>query len=430
MREFDILIENGIILTLGKKGIIKKGIIGIKGKKIEYVGERINCKAKKIINAEGCIVMPGFINSHTHAAMVFLRGVADDIPLNEWLNKYIWPLEAQFVSREWVRDASYLAVLEMIKGGTTTFVDMYFFEDETAKVCKEAGIKGVLGEGILKFSTPSIKNSNDIFVFLKDFIKEYQDDEYVYPAIAPHSVYATDEKQILKGYELAVEHKIPFFLHAAETEEEIKESLRIHGKPPIEYLESIDVLSEITSIVHGVWVKEKEMEILKKQKVGIIHNPQSNLKLGSGIAPVDKYIEKEIKLGIGTDGAASNNDLDMVDEIRTASLIHKGHKRRAEIVPAEDVVKMATVNGAEIWGINSGKIEEKRDADLILLEIKTPHTTPFFNLYSLLAYSAKSTDVKTVIINGKIVMENRRLLTLDEERILQKAEEWKEKIKK
>ncbi len=428
MKEFDLLIEHGIILTPFQ--IIENGVIGIKGGKISYIGKETTCTAKKKIDASCCIVMPGFINSHTHAAMVFLRGIADDIPLKEWLENHIWPLEAKFVSREWVRDASYLAILEMIKSGTTTFVDMYFFEDVVAEICEEVGIKGVLGEGILKFPTPSFKNPQDVFVFLKEFIENYKKSNYVYPAIAPHSVYATEKEQILKAYEIAEEYNLPFFLHASETEEENKESIKLWGKTPVSFLNSLGVLSQRTVIVHGVWIDEEEIKLLKEKETGVVHNPQSNLKLGSGIAPIGVYLEKKIKIGLGTDGAASNNDLDMFDEIRTTVLIHKGINKNPTLVPAKEVIKMATVGGAMLWGLNTGSIEEGRDADIIIVEANHPHAIPCFNPFSFLAYSAKSSDVKTVIINGKTVMENKQLLTLDEERILAKAEEWKKKIRK
>jgi 5-methylthioadenosine/S-adenosylhomocysteine deaminase len=433
--KYDYLIKDCAILTLDKNlRVFERGFIAIKRSKIELIGEESSLpaeiSAKEIIEAENMLAMPGLINAHTHAAMVYFRGLADDIPLKEWLEKHIWPAEAKHVNPTFIKEAVKLAALEMIKSGTTAFCDMYFAEDVAAESLREIGIRAFLGEGILDFPTPITKSPEESMKRIEKFARDYKGDELITPVVAPHAPYTCSEETLKKAANLAEKLSLPLHIHLAEEEWELKKFKKEREMSPVAYLESIGFLRSNLSAAHVNWVDEKDIEILSKTKTAVVHNPESNMKLATGISLVPEMLQEGVKVALGTDGAASNNNLDMFGEMATAARLHKIAKRDPQTITALDVIKMATLGGAKALGAEKeiGSLEEGRKADIILIDLQKPHLTPIYNYYSHLAYSAISSDVDTVIINGQIVMRNRKILTVDEEEILEKARRFAEKI--
>ncbi len=433
--KYDYLIKNCAILTLDKNlKIIEKGFIALRGSKIELIGETSSLppesSAEKIIEAENMLAMPGLINAHTHAAMVYFRGLVDDIPLKEWLEKHIWPSEAKFVNPSFIREAVKLAALEMIKSGTTAFCDMYFAEDVAAESLKELGIRAFLGEGILDFPTPITKSPEESMKRIKKFFSDYKGEELITPVVAPHAPYTCSEETLKKAANLAEKLSLPLHIHLAEEEWELEKFKKERGMTPIAYLERLGFLRSNLSAAHVNWIDGNDIEILEKTKTSVVHNPESNMKLATGISPVPEMLKNGVNVALGTDGAASNNNLDMFGEMSTATRLHKIAKRDPQAITALDVVKMATLDGAKAFGVEKkiGSLEKGKKADIILVNLKKPHLTPIYNFYSHLVYSAISSDVDTVIINGRLVMRNRKILTADEEEILEKARYFAEKI--
>jgi 5-methylthioadenosine/S-adenosylhomocysteine deaminase len=434
--KYDYLIKNCAILTLDKNlRIIEKGFIALKGSKIELIGEISSLppesSAEKIIEAETMLAMPGLINAHTHAAMVYFRGLADDIPLKEWLEKHIWPAEAKFVSPSFIREAVKLAALEMIKSGTTAFCDMYFAEDVAAESLKELGIRAFLGEGILDFPTPITKSPEESMERIEKFASDYKGDELITPVVAPHAPYTCSEETLKKAANLAEKLSLPLHIHLAEEEWELEKFKKEKGMSSVAYLESIGFLCSNLSAAHVNWIDENDIELLEKTKTSVVHNPESNMKLATGISPVPEMLKNGVNVALGTDGAASNNNLDMFGEMATAARLHKIAKRDPQAITALDVIKMATLGGAQALSAEKeiGSLERGKKADIILINLKKPHLTPIYNFYSHLVYSAISPDVDTAIINGRVVMKNRKILTVDEEEILEKARYFAQKIK-
>jgi 5-methylthioadenosine/S-adenosylhomocysteine deaminase len=433
--KYDYLIKDCAILTLDKNlRIIEKGFIALKGSKIELIGEISSLppksSAEKIIEAENTLAMPGLINAHTHAAMVYFRGLADDIPLKEWLEKHIWPAEAKFVSPNFIREAVKLAALEMIKSGTTAFCDMYFAEDVAAESLKELGIRAFLGEGILDFPTPITKSPQESMERIEKFAFDYKGDELITPVVAPHAPYTCSEETLKKAASLAEKLSLPLHIHLAEEEWEVEKFKKEKGMTPIAYLESIGFLGSNLSAAHVNWIDGNDIETLEKTKTSVVHNPESNMKLATGISPVPEMLKNGVNVALGTDGAASNNNLDMFGEMATAARLHKIAQKDPQAITALDVIKMATLGGAQALGAEEeiGSLEKGKRADIILINLRKAHLTPIYNFYSHLVYSAISSDVDTVIINGRVVMRNRKVLTADEEEILEKARYFAEKI--
>jgi len=433
--EVDLLILGGWVLCINKKDY-KEGGVAVKDGRIIEVNTRKTIekryKAKKTIDKRDSIILPGFINCHTHLPMVYFRGLADDLPLNDWLKKYIWPSEALYVRRRFVKNATQLGVCELIKSGTTTFSDMYFFEDEVAKVVREAGVRGILGEGILSFPTPFIKEPKNSIKRVEKFIKDWLGDDFIIPCVAPHSIYTCSKGLLKEAKRLADRYGLRYHIHISETENEVSKIKRKEGTTPVGYLEKMGVLDENVMAVHSVWLTDEDIEILKMRRVGVVDCPQSNMKLASGVAPIPKILKHRIKIGMGTDGAASNNNLDLIDEARSAALLHKVYSNNPAVLKAREVVKMLTLGGAEVLGLEAqiGSLEKGKRADIIIVDIKKPHLLPLYDPYSHLIYSASGSDVETVIINGRVVMENRKILTLDEEGILEKAKRFRIKFSK
>ncbi|HKV27679.1 MAG TPA: amidohydrolase, partial [Candidatus Acidoferrales bacterium] len=380
------------------------------------------------------IVMPGLINGHQHAAMSLFRGLADDLALNDWLQKYIFPAEARNVTPDFVTWGTRLGVLEMLRGGTTTYADMYYFEDEVARATKEAGMRGVLGETIIDFPAPDNKSVPQMLAYTENYIKRWQGDSLITPAVAPHSIYTCSAKTLQETAALARKYHAPILIHLSEARFEGEQSRAKYGLSPTAYLENIGVLGPDITAAHCVWVDPGDIKLLADHNVGCVHNPSSNMKLASGVSPVVDLIAAGVPVGLGTDGAASNNDLDMFEEMDLAAKLQKLARMDPRALPAEQVVAMATIDGARALHMEKqiGSLEAGKKADMILIRTDAPHATPRFttkdSVYSQLVYALKASDVDTVIVGGKIVMEHRRMLTLDEPQILAKARDYARKI--
>ncbi len=424
MREnmFDIVITGGTLLTMSAgMEIIEDPIIGIKDGLIVAVDRKsyqawpaIN--TKDTIDASGCIVMPGLVNTHTHLPMVCFRGMADDLPLMEWLTKYIFPAEARYVNKKMVYDGATLAMAEMILSGTTTFCDSYFFEDTIAEAVSAAGMRAVVSQGFADFVTPDNPKRETIMASAQRFVTHWQSHApMITPAYFCHSPYTCSPATLVTVKEAAREAGILFLTHLLENKDEIDTIFKRYGRKPVQHLLNLGVLDDQTIAVHCNWLTVDDMSILAERGVLVSHNPESSMKLAAGVAPVPEMMKRGIKVGLGTDGCASNNDLDMFSEMATAAKIHKVTSLDPTMMSAQTVLKMATIGGANVLGLDKliGSIETGKQADIILLDMNQPHLTPLYNCYSQLVYAASGADVKTSIINGKVVMKDRKLFTID-----------------
>jgi 5-methylthioadenosine/S-adenosylhomocysteine deaminase len=356
--------------------------------------------------------------------MVLYRGLADDLRLQEWLEKYIFPAEAKTVTREMVRAGTRLAALEMIQSGTTVYADMYYFEEEIARATKAAGMRGVLGQTIIQFPVPDAKTPQEGLARTEAFLKEFAHDDLIVAAVAPHSPYTLDSKTLLASRALAAKYGAPVLIHVAETEVELGTSKKNHnGMSPVGYLQSIAFFGPRTVINHGVWVDAADMKILRGHQVAVSHNPESNMKLASGIAPVTEYLANGVTVGLGTDGAASNNDLDMFEAMRFAALLHKVKTGDPRAVPASAALDMATIDGARALGLEKqiGSLEAGKRADLVIVSTASARLTPIYDPVSHLVYAVHGEDVRTVMVNGRVLMRDRKMLTLDEPAVLAEA---------
>ena len=435
-RQVALIITNGTVVTMDGAGrVLTPGAVAVDGRDIVAIDTpeaiRKQFRAAETIEAWGSVIMPGLVNTHTHAPMVMYRGLADDLALMEWLQKYIFPAEAKTLSPEFVRAGTRLAALEMIRSGTTTYADMYYFEEEIAKETKTAGLRAVLGQTIIQFPVADAKTPADGLARAEAFIKDYKDDPLITPAVAPHAMYTLDGPTLMACRELAKRYRVPTIIHVAETQEEEKTAQERHQASPVRYLESLGFLGPGVLAAHAVWVSEPEIAILKARGVGVSHNPESNMKLASGTAPVPAYLAAGIPLGLGTDGAASNNDLDMFEAMRTASFLHKLHSNDPRVVDAKTALTMATIGGARALGMDSriGSLEPGKRADLIVVSMSTARQTPMYDPISHLVYTTHGDDVQTTIVNGKVLMRGRKVLTLDEDAVLKEARMLSEKVK-
>lgn len=432
----DILISGGTIVTMDDgRRVIEDGAVAIKGDKIVAVGKRSEIvrkyRAKQTINAAGKAVVPGLINTHTHVPMALFRGIADDMDLQEWLTKFIFPAEAKNVNEAFVRAGTRLGLAEMIKGGTTTYCDMYYFEDAIADETKRAGMRGVLGETILDFPAPDNKTWEAGISYTERFIRKWQNDPLIVPAIAPHAPYTVSQEHLLQARDVANKLNAPLVIHLAEANTETEFIQQKHqGQRPIEFVEKIGFFTDKTIAAHVIQANDAELDLLKKHNVGIAHNPQSNMKLAAGTAPVPSMLRKNLNVGLGTDGAASNNDLSMWEEMDTAAKLHKLISGDPKMLSAEQAFAMATIGGARALHIGdiTGSIEAGKRADIAIVDLDSLHQTPMFNIYSHLVYATKADDVRSVIINGRVVMLDRRLLTLNESVIKRDANTYRQKI--
>ena len=414
-----ILIKNPYIIS----DSIKKESILIVDNKIEEINTKLSDNdAEIVIDAENKIAMPGLINTHTHVAMTLLRGVGDDQDLQTWLNEYIWPKEAKLTD-ELVYHASKLAMAEMIKTGTTTFNDMYFFMEQTAKAVEESGMRAVLGYGMIDLfdDEKRKKELNET----KKLINNCHNtaNGRINVAVSPHSPYTCSEELLRQSAQLATKNDLNLHIHVSETKKEVDDLKNERNQTPFEYLDDIDFLNDKTIAAHGVWTTDDEMKILNEKNVSISHNPSSNMKLASGIAPVSKYLENGINVSIGTDGVSSNNNLDMFSEMKLTPLLQKVNTLNPKVLPTNETIKMATENGAKALNINAGKLEKDKLADIILLNVNVPHMLPLRNPLSNIIYSALGNDVDTVICDGQIILENKELTMINESEIMEDIKE-------
>ena len=363
--------------------------------------------------------------------MSLLRGIADDMRLQDWLEKFIFPAEAKNVNPEFVRWGTRLACAEMLLSGTTTYTDMYYFEEVIAEATKECGMRGVLGQTIIDFPVPDAKTPVEGLKRAEAFLQRFRNDDLIVPAVAPHAVYTNSDETLKSARVLANKYNVPFVIHLSETKRENDELLAKRQMTPTKLLDSLGALEGRTVAAHGVWIDDQDMSILKQRGVGISHCPSSNTKLASGIAPVLKYLASGVALGLGTDGpAGSNNDLNMFEEMDLAAKLQKVHAMDPVALPAEQALAMATIGGARVLGMEKeiGSLESGKRADIVMIRADAPHAVPMYNVYSQLVYALKGADVQTVIVNGRVVVKERRVLTLNIDKVLGKAAEFQRTI--
>jgi 5-methylthioadenosine/S-adenosylhomocysteine deaminase len=407
-RQVSLVVTGGIVVTMDAAGrVIPSGAVAIDNTDIVGVdtAETIakQFRGRDTIDATGQIILPGLINTHTHAPMVLYRGLADDLALSEWLNKYIFPAEAKTVSPEFVRAGTRLALAEMIESGTTTFTDMYYFEEEVARETKEAGMRGVLGQTVIQFPVADAKTPSDALARAESFIMLFKDDPLVTPAVAPHALYTLDGPTLKAARDLSKRYSVPTLIHVAETRDEVQTAQERFRSSPVAYLDSLGFLGPGVVAAHGVWVSDSDIAILKMRSVGVSHNPESNMKLASGAAPVAAYLRADVAIGLGTDGAASNNDLDMFEAMRVASLLAKHQTVDPRALSARTALEMATIRGARALGMERaiGTLERGKHADLITVSTTGARQTPMYDPLSHLVYVAHGDDERRAGVGGQ-----------------------------
>ena len=427
-RPVALVITNATVVTVdGTRRVLAPGAVAIDGADIVGVDTPAAIAAafqpRQTIDGTGQILLPGLINTHTHAAMVLMRGLADDLALMDWLQQYIFPAEAKAVSPAFVRTGTRLAALEMIRSGTTTFADMYYFEEEVAKAASEAGLRGVLGQTIIRFPVPDAKTPEEGLARTETFLTQWKGHALITPAVAPHALYTLDAATLKACRALADKHQAPLLIHLAETRAEIDAALTLGNATPTQYLRTVGLWGPRTLAAHGVWVSASDMETLKENGVAVSHNPESNMKLASGTAPIVDYLAAGIRVGLGTDGAASNNDLDMFEAMKFAAFLQKLARNDPRVLPAPTVLDMATRDGAAALGLGAkvGSLEVGKRADVIMVDVRGPRQTPMYDPVAHLVYSAHGDDVTTTIVDGKVLMRDRKVLTLDETAVLAAA---------
>jgi 5-methylthioadenosine/S-adenosylhomocysteine deaminase len=435
VQKADYIICGEYVLTMDR-GLktLRHGAVAVQGHAIVDVGKSKDLLSiypdARVIAAENKVLLPGLINTHSHAAMVYFRGLADDLPLREWLEKHIWPAEFKWLSSEFVNDATELACLEMLKAGITTYNDMYFFGDSSARATRYLGMRACLGAGIIDFPTVAASTLDEYLANAERFIGNWKGDDMIFPCLAPHGAHTCGPETLRRSKKLAERLDVKLHMHLSETRWEVEEIIARHGKRPVEYLDSIGFLDDRVIAAHCVHIDDTEIGLLSKRSVSVSHCIESNLKLASGIAPVPQMIRAGITVSFGTDGAASNNDQNILSEMSTAAKVHKAIANDPTVLDSKTALLMATRWGAEALGLGSkiGSLEKGKEADIIAIDLKKPHLSPVYDIYSHIVYSAMASDVDTVIVGGKQIIENRNHVEVDEDAILKKAAEWQTKI--
>jgi len=432
----DLLVTGGTVVTMNEgRTILDDDSLAIKGDSIVAVGPRNEIEAKysapDTLNASGKLVLPGFINGHTHVPMTLFRGLHDDVTLDDWLRKYIFPAEAKNVTEEFVRWGTRLAAAEQIRAGVTTYADMYYFEDAVAEETKAAGMRGVLGETFIDFPAPDNKNETAMLTYTEAFLKKWQGDPLIHASVAPHSIYTCSKKTLEDTSVLARKYHAPILIHVSEMKKEWDDSQKQNGMSPVQYLEKVGVLGPDVVAAHCIFVDAVDRKTLADRHVGCVHNPSSNMMLASGVSPVPEMRAAGVAVGLGTDGpAGSNNDLDIMEEMDLAAKLAKITKCDPLALNAKATVEMATIDGARALHMQKeiGSLEAGKKADLVLLDLDKPNAVPMYEVYAQIAYALKGSDVSTVIIGGKPVMRDHKLLTVNEAEAVAKAQEYKKKI--
>ena len=437
METVDTLILGGTILTLDKKNAkVKDGALAIRGDRIVALGVKDEIlrtfSGRERIDAPDTIIMPGLINAHTHAAMTCFRGIADDMDLMDWLNHYIFPAEARNVDPELAYWGSLLACAEMIRSGTTTFSDMYIFEEETARAAKQAGMRCLIGEVLFDFPSPNAKTPSEGLAYTEKLIQKWADDPLINIMVEPHALYTCSLDLLKAAKALADRYRVPLATHFLENRAEARQLKEKIGKHASRFLMEIGLLDERFIAFHGVMMDDEDIRIFADHGARVVHNPESNMKLASGVAPVSAMLKQGIVVGLGTDGCASNNNLDMFQELDTAAKLEKSARLDPTIMSAETVLRMGTCNGAGVLGLDDqvGTLEAGKKADVCIIDMNKPHLTPLYNEYSHLVYAVAGSDVETVLINGRVVMRNRRLTTIDEAEAMQRVRDIAVRIRK
>ena len=432
----DTLVTAAHVLTMdGSDRVFSPGAVVISKGAIVAVGKPADLLAlyspKQRISRPNAVVLPGLVNTHTHAAMNLLRGIADDLPLMDWLTKYIFPAEGKNVSPAFVKAGTLLACAEMVRGGTTTFADMYYFESDVASAVDQCGMRAVLGETWLDFPVPDHKDLAESISVTRAFLEKWKGHPRVIAAVAPHAPFTNSRESLLAARDLALEFKAPLLIHLSETKDEQKQIAEKYGATPARWLESIGFLGPNVLAAHGVWLDADDMRLLAERRVGLAHNPESNMKLASGIAPVVAERKAGISVGLGTDGVAgSNNDLDMWEAMDFAGKLAKVSTMDPTALPAKDLLRMATIEGARAMKLDDriGSLEAGKRADLVAVDLGKARTHPVWDLYSTLVYAAKESDVTLTMVEGKVLWDGVRVKTLDEAKVIRDAEEWRKKI--
>jgi 5-methylthioadenosine/S-adenosylhomocysteine deaminase len=432
----DLIIEGSYIVTMDVDGtVFENGAVAIDEGLIIAIGSSADINAEysasQTLDGKSRIVLPGLINGHSHAAMTLLRGVADDLALMDWLNNYIFPAEVEFVDAEFVRIGTELACWEMIRGGTTTFVDMYYFPDTIAEVVDSCGMRAMISATVIDQRSPDAENAGDSIQKGSGFIERWKGkNSRITPIFGPHANYTLDADQLKATRRAAMELGVPISIHVSESPFELQYSQDTYGMPSIEMYESIGFFEGPTIAAHVVWPTKEEIPILAERKVGVIHNPTSNMKIASGISPVTEMLEAGVRVGIGTDGAASNNDLDLWEEMRLASLLQKVDRMDPEVMSATTVLTMATRGGATAIGLGEtvGSLEVGKRADLIQVAFDDVHHVPTYDVISHLVFVTDEQDVASVVVDGKVLMKEGEMLTIDTDRVAAEAKELAARI--
>lgn len=419
--ECDLIITNGTVLSMAPGSRpLPDGAVAVRDGRIVAVAPAAelleHVPTTTLLDAGGGLIMPGLVNTHTHLAMTLLRGLADDVALQEWLSQHIWPAESAHMRPETVAIGTRLAAAECIRAGVTTVCDMYFFGATVGEVLAEVGLRAVISEGLLDHPTPAAPRPEDSLRLSRELLERFRSHPLISGALAPHAPYSVAAAALVEAAELAEDFGAPLMIHLAETRREVEDLRREKGVTPAAYLADLGILSERTIAAHCVHLSPEDLELLAELEVGVAANPVSNLKLSSGVAPVPQLLEAGVKVGFGTDGAASNNTLDVLRDAQLAALLYKGVTGSPTCLPARQLAEMLTVGGARVLGLADrvGTLEVGKEADIVCLDVDAPHATPLYDPYSHLAYSARAADVRHVVVRGRILMQGRTLLTIDE----------------
>ena len=432
----DTLVTGRFVVTMdAQRRVIENGAVAIRAGAIVAVGPASEIAAKhparQRLDRPNAILAPGLINTHCHAPMVLLRGIADDLRLQDWLEQYIFPAEAKNVTAEFVRWGTRLAVWEMLRSGITAYADMYYFEEVIAEETKRAGMRGVLGQTVIRFPVADAKTPEAALARAERFIEQYKNDPLIVPAVAPHAPYTNSDEILRACRRLANKHGVPLITHLSETKKENEDSQATYGMSPTKRLDLVGVFDGPTLVAHAVWMSDEDLAILEQRKVGVAHNPSSNMKLASGVAPVLAMLKRDLAVGVGTDGpSGSNNDLNLFEEMDLAAKLQKVTSMDPRSLTAEQAFEMATLRGARAMGLEKkvGSLEAGKRADLIAVELEQPHAMPMFNVYSQLVYALKGSDVRDVMIDGRWVVRDRQMLTLPIEEIRRKVAEYQKAV--
>ena len=427
-----IIIKNGTVLTMNEnREVLENGVVVIKDNKIISVGDEELLKrysAKKVIDAENGIVMPGMINTHTHVAMTVFRSLADDVP--DRLNRYIFPLENKMVSPEMAYLGAKHGTMEMALGGVTTMVDMYLFEENAAKAVKEIGLRGIMTQNIIKYPTADGKTKGETLNRAIALIEKYQNDELITPGLAPHAPHTVTKEELLEIKRISEKYNAPVSMHVAETDKEFAKFKKEFNMTPVEYLDSLGLLNERLIAAHNIFVTDSDIELLKKRDVGIAHNMVANVKSAKGISPALKMHDKGLRVGLGTDGPMSGNTLDIIGQLGYVAKIHKLNSKDRSALPPKKAVEMATIGGAKVIHREDelGSLEAGKLADVVIVETKSVNMNPIYDPYSALVYSANASNVDTVIVNGKLIVEDKEIKTIDSKKVIEEVTEFKKKV--